>query len=322
MSEIELAELLEGSLPLLGTPVASLIRDSNPDSPPPSPAPASDLIQWSVRSQGIFTPSARVEDRLPPGVYRVDCDPNLGIFFQLRDIRTESLLRFPETNIDRVVEEIQTFWDRGEIFEEYGLAHKRGILLWGPPGGGKSCTTQLIMKDIIDRGGVCFEFSGPFDAGFRIFRQIEPETPVVVLMEDIDSIITDYNESWFLNILDGYEAREKVVFLATTNYPERLGARIVNRPSRFDRRYKIGLPNPESRHLYLEHISDGTEIDIEQWVSDTEEFSLAHLRELFVATIILGNDYEESLNILRNMKENISSLKSEMKMGFKTKEVL
>lgn len=314
MSEKELAKLIA---PLIDDSDHPLFRTSEPDISPPMPASTFDLIQWSVRSQGTFTPSARVENCLPPGVYKIDCDPQFGIFFQLRDIRTESLLRFPETNIDKVVEEIQMFWDRGEIFERYGLAHKRGILLWGPPGGGKSCTTQLIMKDIIDRGGVCFEFSSIFDAGFRIFRQIEPETPVVVLMEDIDSMIANYDESWFLNVLDGYEAREKIVFLATTNYPERLGARIVNRPSRFDRRYKIGLPNPESRRLYLEHLTDGASIDIEQWVQDTEEFSLAHLRELFVATIILGNDYEESLNTLRNMKEDISSLKSEMKMGFK-----
>jgi SpoVK/Ycf46/Vps4 family AAA+-type ATPase len=108
--------------------------------------------------------------------------------------------------------------------------------------------------------------------------------------------------------LDGVNQIDKVVYLATTNYPERLGARIINRPSRFDKRFKIGHPNEESRKMYLEHLIgrdkiNNLKIDIDKWVEDTEDFSLAHIKELFTAVVILGDNYEESVETLSEMRE-------------------
>lgn len=144
-------------------------------------------------------------------------------------------------------------------------------------------------------------------------------------MEDIDSIIETNSESEVLNVLDGVNQIDKVVFLATTNYPERLGDRIINRPSRFDKRFKIGHPNAESRRIYFEFIIGGKEkveelkIDLERWVNDTEEFSIAHLKELFVAVVILGDSYEDAIETLTAMREeNLSSKDDEVRkpMGF------
>jgi SpoVK/Ycf46/Vps4 family AAA+-type ATPase len=116
-----------------------------------------------------------------------------------------------------------------------------------------------------------------------------------------------------LNILDGVDQVDKVVFLATTNYPEVLGARILNRPSRFDKRFKIGHPNAESRKLYFKHLIGGEEktkglnIDLKRWVTDTDGFSIAHLKELFVAVCILGDEYAKAIETLSSMKEQITS---------------
>jgi SpoVK/Ycf46/Vps4 family AAA+-type ATPase len=111
--------------------------------------------------------------------------------------------------------------------------------------------------------------------------------------------------------LDGVDKIEKIVFLATTNYPDKLGARVMNRPSRFDKRFKIGHPNDESRMLYFRHLIGDEEkaksmgVDLNKWVADTEEFSIAHLKELFVAVCILGDSYEDAIETLSNMKEQI-----------------
>ncbi len=110
----------------------------------------------------------------------------------------------------------------------------------------------------------------------------------------------------------------------TTNYPENLGARIVNRPSRFDKRFQIGHPDAESRKLYFRHIIGEAKIlklniDLNKWVADTEDFSIAHLKELFTAVVILGDDYDEAVDTLREMKEeHISSNDDERRkpMGF------
>jgi len=281
--------------------------------------------QWGTSDGKIFMPSSKTVSKLTPGVYEIDMSPQVGLYFEKIPVKTEGLLRFPDTNSDKVVGEIQKFWDRENVFREYEIAYKRGIILYGPPGSGKSCTVQLIMQDVVQRDGVVLEFDEPnlFVSGMRVLRQIQPDTPVVVIMEDIDSILEMYNESLILNILDGVNQMDKVVFLATTNYPDKLGHRIMNRPSRFDKRFRIGFPSDESRRMYFEHLI-GVEnisklkIDLDKWVADTNEFSIAHLKELFVAVIILGDEYKDALKTLKKMKEDIKDKDYEATMGFGT----
>lgn len=268
-------------------------------------------VQWSTADGKRFIPSSKTAEKLTPGVYEIQSCPQIGIYFEQIPVLTTGLLRFPETNSDKVVDEIQKFWKKENLFKEYKLTYKRGIILWGPPGSGKSCTIQLIMRDVVERDGVVIKFGHPglFCEGIRKFREIQPTTPIVILMEDVDSILEVYNESEVLNILDGVNQIDKAVFLATTNYPEKLGARIINRPSRFDKRFKIGHPNAESRRMYFEYIMGGAQkvkdmkINLDQWVEDTEEFSIAHLKELFTAVVILGDEYNEALEVLASMRE-------------------
>lgn len=188
--------------------------------------------QWTTHDGKIFVPASNTKKALTPGIYEIDINSNIGLYFEKIPVKTEGLLRFPDTNSDKVLDEIVKFWESEEVFRRYDLTYKRGILLWGPPGSGKSCTCQLIMSDVVKRGGIVVKFDEPhlFIDGMRILRTIQPETPVVAMMEDIDAIIEAYNESEVLNILDGVNEVNKTVFLATTNYPDRLGARVVNRP--------------------------------------------------------------------------------------------
>ena len=166
------------------------------------------------------------------------------------------------------------------------------------------------MEDVVKRGGIVINFRHPglFLAGIRALRQIQPDIPIVAIMEDIDSILNNCNESSVLNVLDGVNDIDKVVFLATTNYPDRLGDRIINRPSRFDKRFSIGFPNKASRKVYFEHLIGGRDIpdiDLKKWVKDTDEMTIAHLKELFVAVVILGDTYEEAIETLQGMQEKV-----------------
>jgi len=277
--------------------------------------------QWTTADNAIFCPISATIGKLPPGVYEIDTNPAIGLFFSRMEVDLDGLIRFPDSNSDKVIEEVQKFWARKEVFISHNIHYKRGIILWGPPGSGKSCTVQFIMKDVVDKGGIVVKFTHPiiFNKGMRVLRRIEPETPVIVIMEDMDGILEMYNESDVLQILDGIDQIQNVVFLATTNYPQCLGARIINRPSRFDKRFKIGHPNAECRRVYFEHImqeEDEDKIDLDKWVMDTEDFSIAHLKELYVAVIILDDSYGEAIKTLRDMKEDISSDDDKDKVGF------
>lgn len=295
-------------------------RSDEPDIPPHMEV-AGGFNQWTTGDEKIFFPAAKTASKLIPGVYEIKHSNVSGIFFEKVPVKTEGLLRFPQTNSDKVLEEIKNFWKKEKIFKEYDICYKRGIVLWGPPGGGKTSLLQLIMHDVVERQGIVIKFCSPslFVEGMRIFREVQPDSPVVVLMEDIDSILDIYNESEVLNVLDGIDNMKKIVFLSTTNYPERLGARILNRPSRFDKHFKIGYPNDESRMIYLKHLigeKNLTKIDLDKWVRDTVDFTIAHLKELFIAVIILKDDYEEAIENLKSMQESISSSDFDGPIGF------
>lgn len=282
--------------------------------------------QWTSPNGQHFMPASKTVAQLPPGVYEID-RTQAGIYFEAIPVKTEGLIKFPETNSNRVLSEIQKFWERESLFRDYDLSYKRGIMLYGPPGSGKSCTVQLVMHDVVKRGGVVLQFNEPFlfIDGLRILRTIQPDTPVVAIIEDIDDLLQHYKESQILNILDGVECVNKVVFLATTNYPEKLGHRIMNRPSRFDKRFRIGFPSEKSRRLYFETLIGEEKIkslgiDIARWVKDTDKLSIAHLKELFVAVVILGDDYKAAVKTLRTMKEEVDDKDFEGHLGFSASE--
>jgi DNA replication protein DnaC len=276
------------------------------------------MVQWSTSNGVIYIPTGHTVDVLKPGYYEIAAHPNIGLYFEKIPVKTDGLLEFPDANTKRVTTEIKKFWNSEDKFRERNLTYKRGIILWGPPGGGKSCTLQLVSRDVIERGGIVIKFTAPgyFSAGIRKLREIQPETPVVVLMEDIDSTIVHYSETEVINILDGVDRMDKIVFLATTNYPEKLGQRIMNRPSRFDKRYKVGYPNAASRKLYLEYLLGDKPlevVDVDKWVEDTQDFSIAHLKELFVAVVVFEDTYDEALKTLKTMKTEVTSWGEEEK---------
>lgn len=275
--------------------------------------------QWS-ESDGMFMPVGNTKTKIEPGYYDLAQSQGQLYFVPVRP-RTDDLLKFSDSASVAVLDSIRDFWEREPLFVKYGLPHKRGVLLYGPPGSGKSCTLQLIARDVVDRGGIVINFPGNsqlFIDAYRALRDIQPETPVVVLLEDFEVTIQTCNESKLLNLLDGVENLHRVVFLATTNYPEMLKDRVTNRPSRFDVRIRVGHPSASMRRQYLTGlVHEDDNIDIERYVADTAGMSLAHVKELFVAVRILGNDYAQSVQRLSSMNsDKVTSLDEEPELDF------
>lgn len=278
-------------------------------------APAKALgerVQWTSPDGIRFLGTGKSFDRLPPGYYDIGANPSVGIYFEKLTLRVEGIIDFPNTPNAAILAELQKFWDREARFKMFRLPFKRGILMFGPPGSGKTTIIARILEDVINREGIALKFTLPdlFVQGMKIIRAIQPDVPVVVVMEDIDTLTKILGESALLNVLDGAEDINRVVFLATTNYPELLGPRIINRPSRFDKRFQVPHPDDAGRRLYIESLAargDHDPFDMDLWVKETKTMSMAHIKELWVATQVLGDSFETALETLKGMAKKISS---------------
>lgn len=276
-------------------------------------------IQWSIHGPNIWIGAGKTTKMLSPGMYEVGSFRSEPVY-EKKDINVDSFLRFPDSNADKILLEIEDFWNKEEIFREFGFLHRRGYLLHGGPGGGKTVLVQQIIKQIIDRKGIVFLCGDPdkLAAGLGAFREIEPTRQVVCIFEDIDAVIEHHGEDVLLSILDGENQIDKVLSIATTNYPERLDKRIVGRPRRFDRVIKIKFPDEIVRRLYFQKKMNIKEDELEKWVNASHGFSFAAMAELVISVKCLGNDFDKSVKILKMlMTEKISSTDSDSgKVGF------
>ena len=290
----------------LAQPEPHRTRGSNAiEAAPPSRTTTDvDFAQWQILSNGKYRPGARTQKKLPAAVFRCGQD-DYGPFLELIRLVSDEFVELPEPAHVRVLEGIRKFWKSQERYKKHGLLYKRGVLLWGPPGSGKTVCIQLLMSEIIKQhDGIVILADHPdlTVSVLRFLRRIEPKRPLIVVFEDVDEIINRFSEHSLLAVLDGEHQTDNVIYIASTNYPERLGARIVNRPSRFDERIKIGMPSAPARLVYLKKAIGEAEVDITKWVAGTENMSIAHLRELVVAVLCLEQDYESVLKRLSAME--------------------
>ena len=280
-------------------------------------------IQYSKCGEA-FVPTTRTLKALPAGAYDMVNVGNGVYGFQPLNIITDTLYKFPDTKSDEIIKEVEDFWQMKDSFTKFGFLHKRGILLYGPPGGGKTCVVALIIKDMVNAGGLVIVHRNPARLMGMLtkLRSIEPNRPIVVVLEDIDAIIDEGFESGLLNLLDGENQVDNIVFLATTNYPEKLDGRIVNRPSRFDRVVKIDMPNEEARRMYLtEKLGSARVIDEDtktaiDLAKETKGLSIAHLKELIIGIYCQKSKPKDVLRRLESMKTRPNSSEFSRSVGF------
>jgi transitional endoplasmic reticulum ATPase len=165
--------------------------------------------------------------------------------------------------IQKVREMIELPLRHPEIFEKLGIEAPKGILLHGPPGTGKTLLAKAVASEsnshFISISGpeIMSKFYGESEARIReIFKEAKEKAPSIIFIDEIDSIAPKREEvtgeverrvvSQLLSVMDGLEARGKVIVIAATNRPNALDT-ALRRPGRFDREIEIRVPDKRGR---------------------------------------------------------------------------
>ncbi len=241
-----------------------------------------------------------------PGIYKCALIDGMGPTIISINVSTDDLLEIDSSISKTIIEEFRHFWTLKETFDKYGFIQKRGYLLHGPAGCGKTSTINLMIGHIITNyEGIAIYVEHPHVAAtcLQMVRRHEPTRPIICVIEDIEALIRHFGEKEFLSLLDGESQVDNVVFVATTNYLEDLDDRIKNRPSRFDRRILVSFPSADMRATYFKtKVPDVTDKELSEWVDATSnDMSFAHMREFIVSVRVFGYSVDETIKRLNSM---------------------
>jgi len=169
--------------------------------------------------------------------------------------------------IKKVREMIELPLRHPEIFEKLGIEAPKGVLLYGPPGTGKTLLAKAVANEsnahFISISGpeIMSKFYGESEARLReIFKEAREKAPSIIFVDEIDSIAPKREEvtgeverrvvSQMLSLMDGLEARGKVIVISATNRPNAIDP-ALRRPGRFDREIEIKVPDKKGRQEIL-----------------------------------------------------------------------
>jgi mitochondrial chaperone BCS1 len=148
----------------------------------------------------------------------------------------------------RLADDLRRFRSRGDWYAERGIPWRRGYLLFGPPGTGKSSAIRALATELgMDIATLDVGRSGLTDDALREALMTAPRNALVAI-EDIDAVFTQRDMagkvgvsfSGLLNAIDGVAAQEGRALVMTTNHPERLDPALI-RPGRADVHVELGL---------------------------------------------------------------------------------
>lgn len=250
---------------------------------------------WVTFDNEEFQVSVKTFDKLESNLYRVSLEQGKGIVIKKVKVSNSKQIKLPSLPTDQIVKDFDVFWESKPTYAKYEKPHKRGTLLHGESGCGKTTLVKLLVEEMKLKDGLCFEILDPvaWYLFIPIIKKIEPNRPILAIIEDFDSIIAD-EEDLILNLLDGLTTEDGVFYLMTTNNLADIPERIKDRPSRVDKKYEIVKPTKEDREYYFKNIIHEDDIDlypIETLVKDTEGYSLAELNEVITNLYILRNEY-------------------------------
>jgi hypothetical protein len=222
--------------------------------------------------------------------------------FRPRSRVPESALILPADTFADIRRQVVGVARRRDRLRAAGQHLKRGMLLYGPPGAGKTHTVRYLMSELADTTIVELtgETLGALREACSIARSLQP---AMIVVEDVD-LIAEQRDHYsgqtpmlftLLNEMDGLAEDADVVFLLTTNRADLLEPALAARPGRVDQAVHVPLPDAEGRRRLIELYRGALDLDpsrLDEVVARTDGVTASFLKELLRRAAVIAADAE------------------------------
>lgn len=310
------------------TKIADLkLGDHIPESDYSAIAPNGDFVQL----EHVPDPDDKNAVEVSPGIYTISADSS-GMKLKTTSFVNDSILEeFVSTK--EIEDKINCFFSKLDVYKKHGIeVPKRNVLLYGPPGSGKSTAIiKVANKYALDKTtAVVIYPTDKFDAheikSFLSNFKYGDVKKLILVVEDIGGVEIDQvkmrSDSSLLSLLDNQEKTFKVptLVLATTNFPEIFLGNLTNRPGRFDDKIEVAYPSGENRNKLLLFFSKGSASEAAQTLmldKKTVEFSPAHIKEAIIRSEIYDKPLDEVINdMLKEIEIYKKAFSKKKSVGF------
>lgn len=186
------------------------------------------------------------------------------------------------------------------LFKTLGVKPPRGVLLYGPPGSGKTLIARAVANEtgafffLINGPEIMSKMAGDSEANLRrAFEEAEKNAPSIIFIDEVDSIAPKRDKvggeverrivSQLLTLMDGMKSRGQTIVIAATNRPNSIDA-ALRRFGRFDKEIDIGVPDEVGRlevlRIHTKNMKIDDEVDLGAISKETHGFVGADLAQL------------------------------------------
>ncbi len=246
------------------------------------------------------------------------------LFEDIQNSTFENII-LPPGKVELIRDDIAQWIGSQELYERHGVPWKRGLILVGPPGNGKTHMIKALINhfelNALYVRGLTSEYGSDSQNISNVFAKARACAPCMLVFEDLDTLVTPENRSHFLNEMDGFARNTGILAIASANDPARLDPALVNRPSRFDRRYSFDLPDVSDRAKYLAFFTSTldeslrlTDEEADLVGQQAEGFSYAYLKELVLSSMMSWISGGKTSSFAETMRLNVEPLLSQMEV--------